>query len=218
MKRIKYIKYGAMLGIGVILSASTQSCSSDQVEENKSVMEQVDRHLGDVSELKKEIDEKKEKMSSQQLSGTFSGTMDGESFEFSEWDSQNSRVSFLDFSAIITARINQNPQEELTIKLLANKWYDRVTPFDLPASTFVMDGSERLEVIYFKEDENGEYIERFQSGEGKMTAKQFDDEHVRISFEGEGFVGDPRKQERVPLIFEIELDYNFISSDHRDKK
>ncbi|MDG1331176.1 MAG: hypothetical protein P8P74_02525 [Crocinitomicaceae bacterium] len=194
------------------------SCSSSDDSNVQENIEAAEKILQDLPQLKEEVNQQKEQMNSQQLTGSFKGELSGEAFEFSNWMTNESRISFLDFKGLIYATISKKPMEQVTIEFAADKWSEKDFPLDVAASVYVSENGEYLKVNYVKKDANGDVLSEFQSAEGTMTIKEFNDNRVTISFDGEGFVGDFRKQERTPLNFEIDLDYNFITSDARSNK
>ncbi len=191
------------------------SCSSSDDPNVQENIEAAEKILQDLPQLKEEVNQQKEQMNSQQLTGSFKGELDGEAFELSNWMASESRISFLDFKGLIYATISKKPMEQVTIEFAAHKWSEKDFPLDVAASVYVAENGEYLKVSYVKKDANGDVLSEFQSAEGTMTIKEFNDKKVTVSFDGEGFVGDFRKQERAPLNFEIDLDYNFITSDAR---
>lgn len=211
-------KGNAIFTITLVLMAfaALPSCSSSETDSIQDKSEDEARKiLQNLPELKEEIDEYKEKVNAQELSGSFSGELNGEAFEFAHWDAQNSRVSFSDLTGVVYATISRKPEENVAIKVFSDKWFQKETPYEIPASIYAMKGTDRLEVTYLKKDKRGEYLTRFQTMDGELIVNQFNETGVRISFNGTGLMGDPREQNRVPLSFELELDYNFVSSDVR---
>lgn len=209
------ILFGTVSFTTMMFLNSCGSGDDPNIQENIDAAEKI---LQDLPQLKEEVDEHKEQLNSQQLTGIFKGELNGETFEYSNWNASESRISFLDFKGLVYATISKKPMEQVTIEFAANGWSERTFPLEVAASVYVSENGEYLKVRYVKKDENGGVLNEFQSAEGTMTIKEFSDEKVTISFDGEGFIGDFRQQERAPLSFEIDLDYNFITSDARSTK
>lgn len=201
--------------MGVLIALGIFSCSNGTNPMEEQAIQDAKEIFSELPELKEEIDEHKEKVNAQEITGTFSGSIDGEPFEFTTWEAQKSRITFLDFKGLINAAINGKPMESLRIEFFANNWYNKQFPVDVAPSLETSDNNEFVKVRYAKENEKGDIIQEFQTADGVLTVNEFSSDHVKISFEGEGFNGDYRNQEKVPLTFEIDLHYNFVSSDAR---
>jgi hypothetical protein len=219
MKRQNHFKLLSFFGMLIGLMFILPSCGSSETDSlEKEAIDNAKEIFQNLPELKEEIDEYKEKVNAQEISGNFVGELNGESFEFNSWQGEKSRISFIEFTGVIHATISRKPQENVTIKVSANKWYEKETPYKIPASIYAMEGTDHLVVTYTKKDSDGEYLKQFQTMDGELIVHQFDETGVKISFDGNGIIGDPRQQNKVPLTFELDLDYNFVSSDVRTNK
>lgn len=193
------------------------SCSSEtQVTgEEQRAIKDAKEILSNLPELKEEIEEHEDALTARTLEGTFSGTIDGEPFAFSSWDARNSAITLYDHVANLHGVISKGPLENMSVKLFAQNWWEKSVPATLPASVFEMKDNEYLEVLYWKENGNGDRVHEFRTANGTLTLKAWTKESLKLSFDGEGFMGDFRLQKKVPLTFELELDYNFVTADLR---
>lgn len=196
--------------IAVGCSSETQVTSEEQraIKDAKEI-------LSNLPELKEEIDEHEDALNARTLEGAFSGTIDGEAFTFSSWDARRSAITLYDHVANLHGVISSDPFENVSVKIFAQKWWEKALPTEFPASVFEMKEGEYLEVLYWKENGNGDRIQEFRTANGTLTLKAWTKESLKLSFDGEGFIGDFRLQKKVPLTFELELDYNFVTADLR---
>lgn len=216
MKHQNHLKFLPFLGLILTFLLILQSCGSSETDSlQEEAIDNAKEIFQNIPELKEEIDEYKEKVNAQEITGNISGELDGEPFEFSSWQGENSRVSFTEYTGVVYATISRKPEENVAIKVWTDKWYQKETPYQIPASIYAMEGTDRLEVTYVKKDAHGEYLKQFQTMDGELIVNQFDETGVKISFNGNGLIGDPREQNKVPLSFELDLNYNFVSSDAR---
>jgi len=211
--------------LSLIILLSILSCgrnAKEQEEINKNVtdvMEVVEK----LPEIKKEIDKEQAQLGSQEVTGVLNLKVNGTTKTFKNWNSKGSSVRMYPNKANYIFRLDDRNQEYLSIEVKHESLWTSPEIQEFAPTMFPVDFTDQalmkaisngyVQLTYINKVTNEEYL----SGKGILDVKVIRDEHIKIYYSGEGFSGDWKEKEYIPLEFNVDLSHNFISTDSRDK-
>lgn len=203
------------------------SCSNNK-KENNDVNNAVKTGVKFVKELpkvQKEIEEHREKLNSQKITGSFQLTIQGDELKTSDWNSANSAIRFYKQRAVFRLRLTDDNKEYIVVTVNCNdklfpytgdkKFAPSMFPVGILTGNYKQEKTDGyIQFNYYNDNTN----EKYSSVKGTSTLEKLTDSELKIVFNGEMALGDWRQKKFVPANIVLDIEYNFISDDLREGK
>lgn len=204
------------------------ACGKTKKETNNPVVNKAIKEAAKtftkLPEMEKEINDYQEKLNSQEISGGFEIIIDGDELKTSNWNAANSAIRFYKHRAVFRLRLSEDNKEHIVVTINCNKdlfpyqGTKKFAPSMYPVG--ILEGNLKQEKTdgyiqfnYYNDNTN----EKYSSVKGAYSLEKLTDSNLNLSFKGEMARGDWRQKNFVPATIKLNIKYNFLTDDLRNK-
>jgi len=178
----------------------------------------------ELPEISKEIETQKEKENAQRIKGNVTLTVDGITKTLNNWNAATSSIRFFNHKNTYILRLDANKKAYFGITMThkslwpdpaANEYASTMHTLDFSDQAFLEKLSNGyIHLTYTNEAAN----EKYETYKGTVTLHSWSEDAIKITFEGEGFVGDWKERTMIPMKIDLDLSHNFTTADKRTSK
>lgn len=210
------------LSLFTITLLTVFSCGNKENDKTSEAVKEGMEILKDLPEIQKEIKSQEEKKNSHNLSGEFSGTLNGSAFNFTDWVAASSRGSFFDGKATFQFYINEELNEYLNITISGASIFNNeevsnlaptMIPFDMADESFMKKFENGFAYVQYKNETNNE---EWSSAKGLVVLKKISNNELLLEWNGEAFLGEWKQKELAPFKGKLSLTFDFLT-DYRNQ-
>lgn len=208
--------------ISLLIIASLFSCENNK--EDKQVLKAQKNALEILKELpkmQKEKEEREKKANAQKVTGSIEMTVPNKTIKTVQFSSKNSQVSYFKGKAVYLISLDENKNEYIAITIVNKDLYnlkDKVFMASMYPNFNDLKISEKrmnkgIQFIYVNKKTKEEYA----SNKGTITLNEFSDTQLKFTYSNQGVKGDYKENNFVPMTININLKFNFITNNLRNK-
>jgi len=198
------------------------SCKNkNETLQEKQSRKQVEKIIKDLPNLKKEVDEIEAKLDAKSVTGSIKIIANGKTVNFNQFSGKKSDVNFKNNTAKYRFYITDKRKEYVQIELKNDALYTNATNEYFTPSMFVLDIRDtkavkkmmqsNIQISYHHKDTD----QRYFSGKGTIKVQKLTDNKLQLTYKGEGYDGDYRMKNFIPMEISVNINHNFISYDGR---
>jgi len=180
----------------------------NQTPQEKEAFEDVLEVVENLPELLEEEEIVAEE-NTDKMKGSLKLHTDKKDITVSTWLARRSSTTFMDINFSLQACSDGDCTKKMLVSVSGPDIHNQALPFTLSASPF----EEYNAKITFVDADKTEYYT--QEGEFELTA--LSENHFTLSFNGDIFEGIGMAGGKIPATFDIDFEFNFISTDIREK-
>jgi len=206
----------------ILISIFLFSCKNkNETPQEKESRKQIEKIIKDLPNLKTEIDEIEAKLDAKSVTGNIKLIANGKTINFNEFSGKKSNINFKSNTAKYRFYITEERKEYVQIELKNDALYTNATNEKFTPSMFVLDINDidaikkmmqsNIQISYHNKDTD----QRYFSGKGTMKVQKLTDNKLQLTYKGEGYDGDYRKKNFIPMEITVNINHNFISYDGR---
>ena len=208
----------------LLITISFFACKTkNETPQEKESRKQVKKIIKNLPNLKKEVDEIEAKLDAKSVTGNIKIIANGKTLNFDKFSGKKSDINFKNNTAKYRFYITDKRKEYVQIELKNDALYTNASNEEFVPSMFALDMTDiealkkmmesHIQISYHNIDTD----QRYFSGKGKIKVQKLTDNQLQVNYKGEGYDGDFRKKNFIPMEITIDINHNFISYDGRKK-
>lgn len=209
--------------ISIFIILCLFSCGNkNETKQEKETRKEIIKIIKDLPNLKKEMDQIEKKLDAKSITGTFEMSVDDKAKNISKFSGKKSNIRFFKDNAIFMVYTNKDRQEHIYINIRDKELFTNLKDNSFIATHYTdLKNMERTKKLRYKNIQvvyvNKKTNERFSSSKGTIILTKLSNTQLKLTYNNQGKKGDYRENNFVPMIINLNLNYNFLTLDNRNK-